>query len=391
MTLQGKTAFVTGGSGFIGGRLIEVLVNQYGMRVVALARSGSAGSGAFRAAAAGAEFVAGSLLDEAGLTAAMAGCDYVFHCAFGSHGDLAAQREITVEGSRVLARAALAAGAKHLINLSTLVTYGADTPATVDEDYVPRRAWKWPYAIDKRDAEIAIAGETTGSAMATTTLRLGAVYGPYGPAFTVGPLTALRAGRMALIDDGQGVCNAVYIDDVIQAILLAARRDDGGARMFSIRGPDRVTWRALYESYERMLGANDTLVPMNRASMRAQRRRDALAAVRALMPATLAALKASADFKRTAGALPYVRALYAKVRRAPATGAATAPVAVAASRPDHRPIFLIPDMMIDYYASTSDYRIDRAMGELGYAPQYDLARGMALTERWARWANLIPQ
>lgn len=389
MIAQGATAFVTGGSGFIGGRLIEVLVGQYGMKVKALARGGSAGSGAFRAAAAGAEFVAGSILDEASLAAAMAGCDYVFHCAYGSHGDAAEQRRVTVEGSRALARAAATVGAKHIVNLSTLVTFGADTPAVVDESYVPRSAWQWPYAIDKRDAEIALAEEQARSGIPTTTLRLGAVYGPYGPAFTLGPIASLRAGRMALIDDGQGVSNAVYVDDVIQAMILAAGRDGTGAETFSIRGPDRVTWRAFYEVYETMLGLRDTLVPMTRTSMRAERRKAAAIAVRRVVPEMLNALKASADFKRTAGALPMVRQIYAKFapRRGGATGTAPTKAGPVA---DNRPIQLIPDMMIGYYASTTDYRIDRARAELGYAPQYDLARGMDLNEQWARWANLIP-
>ena len=73
MTLAGKTAFVSGGSGFIGARLIEVLVREHGMRVRTLVRgTTSAGGGAFRAAAAGAEIVFGSLLDQAALDAAVA-------------------------------------------------------------------------------------------------------------------------------------------------------------------------------------------------------------------------------------------------------------------------------------------------------------------------------
>jgi len=391
MMIPGATVFVTGGSGFIGGRLIEVLVGQYGMKVKALVRGGSAGSGAFRAAAAGADFVAGSLLDEASLVSAMAGCDYVFHCAYGSHGDLAEQRRVTVEGSRTLARAAAAVGVKHFVNLSTLVTFGADPPAVVDERYVPRNAWRWPYAIDKRDAEIAVTEEHARSGIPTTTLRLGPVYGPYGPAFTVGPIATLRAGRMALINDGRGVSNAVYVDDVIQAMTLAAGHDGTGAGIYTICGPDRVTWRAFYEVYEKMLGLHGALVPMTRESMRSERRKAAVIAVRRVVPEMLSALKSSSEFKRTAGALPMVRKIYAKlgVRSGSTVGTGMETVKSVAAL-DNRPIQLIPDMMLDYYASTTDYRIDLARAELGYAPQYDLARGMEINEQWARWANLVP-
>lgn len=377
---EGGTALVTGGTGFIGGRLIEVLAGQCGIGVRALLRSSASGSGAFRAAAAGAEFAVGSLLDPSVLAEAVRGCDYVFHCAYGSHGGLAEQRRVTVEGTRMLARAAADAGVRHFVNLSTLITYGADTPAEVDERHVPARMWKWPYAVDKRDAEAALLGEHARSGLAVTNLRLGAIYGPYGPAFTIAPLQALAGGRVALVDDGQGVCNATYVDDVIQAMLLAAARDGTSPETFTIKGSDRVTWRQLHEAYQVMLGT-DALVAMSRAEMRAARRAAARAALGRVLPEALTALKASAGFKAAVRELPLVARL--RGRRA-------APGAVAAPVPAPPPVQLIPEMMIDYYACTTEYRIDKAREQLGYAPEYDLARGMALTEAWARWAKLIP-
>jgi nucleoside-diphosphate-sugar epimerase len=385
--LTGRTALVTGGTGFIGGRLIEILIGQFGMNVRTLVRGTSTGSGAYRAAAAGASFVTGSLTDPAAMRAAVEGVDYVFHCAFGSHGDLAEQRRVTVEGTRTLAAAAGAAGVKHFVNLGTIVSFGADTPAEVDERYAVRRMWKWPYAIDKRDAEQAIEQEHRRSGLAATTLRLGVIYGPYGPAFTLYPLALLKTSRLALIDGGRGVCAAAYVDDVIQAILLAAQRPAGPPETFIIKGPDRVTWRQFYESYETMLGV-ERLVEMTRAEMRGAKGKMMRAAMRTVVGEGLAALKASPNFKRAAGALPLVRPAYAVIGKRRGGAAGDAP-ATKATAPE-LPIELIPPMMIDYYASTTEYRIDRARAELGYAPVYDLAAGMALTEQWARWANLVP-
>jgi nucleoside-diphosphate-sugar epimerase len=45
--------------------------------------------------------------------------------------------------------------------------------------------------------------------------------------------------------------------------------------------------------------------------------------------------------------------------------------------------------MIDFFAARARVRIDKARRLLGYAPRFDLARGMGLTEAWARWAGLI--
>ena len=386
-TLAGKTVFVTGGSGFIGGRLIEVLVRQGGARVRTLVRATtSAGGGASRAAAAGAEIVFGSLLDEALLERELKGADLVFHCAYGMHGSLAAQREVTVEGTRKLARAAGHAGVKQFVHLGTIASYGGNTPEMVPEDFEDPKLWPWPYAHDKRDGERALADEAATSGLPFTILRLGAVYGPYGGSYTVIPLATLAERRIALVDDGAGIANATYVDDVIQAMLRAALHSGTGQR-YIIRGPDQPTWRNFYECYERMLGTGG-LVSLTGAEMKRARRAEFAALAKRLLPETLAALKASSGFKSTAAGLG-LRSLYQRV-----SGGAGQAIAVAAPRPApqvERPIQLIPPIMIDYFANRSRFSIAKAQAELGYAPVYDLAAGMALTEQWARWANLLPE
>ena len=382
----GKTVFVTGGSGFIGGRLIEVLVRQGGARVRTLVRATtSAGGGASRAAAAGAEIVFGSLLDEALLTRELAGADIVFHCAYGMHGSLADQREVTVEGTRLLARAASVGGVKQFVHLGTVASYGGNTPTLVPEDFEDPKLWQWPYAHDKRDGERALAEEAATGGLPFTILRLGAVYGPYGGSYTAIPLTTLAERRIALVDDGAGIANATYVDDVIQAMLRAARQPGTGQR-YMIRGPDQPTWRQFYESYERMLGSDD-LVSLTRAEMKRARRAEFTTSAKRLLPETLAALKASPGFKHTAAGLG-LRKLYQRVSGSGQNP--NPPIARPAALAADRPIQLIPPIMIAYFANRSHFSIAKAQAELGYAPAYDLAAGMALTEQWARWANLLP-
>ena len=384
--LAGKTVFVTGGSGFIGGRLIEVLVRQGGARVRSLVRATTcAGGGASRAAAAGAEIMFGSLLDEALLTRELKGADIVFHCAYGMHGSLADQREVTVEGTRKLARAAGRAGVKQFVHLGTVASYGGNTPDMVPEEFEDPKLWPWPYAHDKRDGERALADEAATSGLPFTILRLGAVYGPYGGSYTVIPLATLAERQIALVDNGAGIANATYVDDVIQAMLRAAHGPGTGQR-YMIRGPDQPTWRDFYECYERMLGI-DGLVSLTRPEMKRARRAEFTASAKRLLPETLAALKASPGFKSTATGLG-LRSLYQRVSGSQQAIAGTAPRPALQTR---RPIQLIPPIMIDYFANRSRFSIAKAQAELGYAPAYDLTAGMALTEQWVRWANLLPE
>jgi nucleoside-diphosphate-sugar epimerase len=359
--LAGKTVFVTGGSGFTGG-------------------------GASRAAAAGAEIVFGSLLDQALLTRELAGADIVFHCAYGMHGSLADQREVTVEGTRNLARAAASNGVKQFVHLGTVASFGGNTPEMVPEDFEDPKLWPWPYAHDKRDSERALAEEAATTALPFTILRLGAVYGPYGGSYTVMPLATLAERQIALVDNGAGIANATYVDDVIQAMLRAAHHPGTGQR-YMIRGPDQPTWREFYQAYETMLGIKG-LVSLSRTQMKRARRAEFTASAKRLLPETLAALKASPGFKNSAAGLG-LRKLYQRVSR---SGQNPNPLGARPAAPmAERPIQLIPPIMIDYFANRSRFSIAKAQAELGYAPVYDLPAGMALTEAWARWANLLPE
>src|SRR4051794_29938348 len=98
MTELARSAFVTGGSGFIGGRLIPRLVARgWGGR--ALARSAAAEA---RVEALGAQAVHGDLESGAALRAGAHGCAYAFHAAahLGASGDRAAFERVNVEGTK---------------------------------------------------------------------------------------------------------------------------------------------------------------------------------------------------------------------------------------------------------------------------------------------------
>src|SRR4051794_39030796 len=106
------TAFVTGGSGFVGGRLIERLVSD-GYSVRALARSDQA---AEVVQGRGAEPVRGDLGDRGALRSGAAGCELAFHAA-ATLGDWGTREEFergNVEGTRNVLEACAAAGVRRL-------------------------------------------------------------------------------------------------------------------------------------------------------------------------------------------------------------------------------------------------------------------------------------
>src|SRR6478735_3062992 len=112
-----KRAFVTGGSGFVGGRLIPALVHS-GVEVVAMARSDSS---AKKVEALGAKPARGDLDDRAAMETAMQRCDVVFHAA--AHTDqfdpLEVHLRITTRGTENVLAAARAAGVRRFVHVGT--------------------------------------------------------------------------------------------------------------------------------------------------------------------------------------------------------------------------------------------------------------------------------
>ena len=80
------------------------------------------------------------------------------------------------------------------------------------------------------------------------------VYGPGSRPWTIDPGDMLHFGTVVLPDEGGGCCNAVYVDDVISGMFLAATRDEAIGQRFLLSGPP-VTWKQFYEGLAGAIGA----------------------------------------------------------------------------------------------------------------------------------------
>lgn len=237
--LAGRTVLVTGATGFIGGRLLERLVLEHGVTVRALVRDFRKAS---RLGRFGVSLIPGDLTDPAAVRQAAEGSDLIFHCAFGSTGTAEQRRAATVDGIRHVVAAALAARVPRLVHLSTLSAYGHLTTEEITEDS-PRRKTGVLYADTKLEAEEIVLHAHRRQGLAGAVIQPTVVYGPFGGWWTAGQIDRLRRGRFALADDGAGACNAVYVDDVVQAAFLAAVADDAVGQTFLVSGLEPVTWK----------------------------------------------------------------------------------------------------------------------------------------------------
>lgn len=228
------SAFVTGGSGFIGGALIRRLVAD-GCTVRALARSdASAGVVSER----GAEAVRGDLDDGASMAAGAAGCEVAFHCAahLGDWGSRADFERGNVQGTRNALAAARQAGVRRFVHVGTEAALLAGQPLVEADERAPLR-FDSPalYSSTKARAEEAVI-EANRNGLETVVVRPRFVWGR-GDTTLLPAMTAMvRAGRFAWIAGGKHLTSTTHVDNVVHGLLLGAERGAPGGVYFVTDG-----------------------------------------------------------------------------------------------------------------------------------------------------------
>jgi nucleoside-diphosphate-sugar epimerase len=214
------------------------------------------------------------------------------------------------------------------------------------------------------------------------------VYGPEAGVYGSELLAELRSSRPILVNGGEGICNAVYIDDVVSALVLAAENEAAWGERFLVSGPDYPTWAQFFGCFERMLGVQRTVTLSEREALalwhQSQRRPWLLEeAWRAFLAdghlrRRLLGTKEGAVLHRVVDRLAPSLAQKAQITPAGPTGGNGEP-----------PIAVARPWVIRNTARKARVRIDKARDTLGYVPDFELGRGMRLTEQWARYAGLL--
>ena len=230
-----RTVFVTGGSGFVGGALLDALAER-GETVRALARSPAA---AATVAMRGATPVAGDLTDVEALTAGMRGAELVVHAAAvlrGGWPDLAAMQRSNVDGSRAVLQAARAAGVSRLVLVSTEQVILGDRPLVdADETWPYPERWPGPYARTKAEAEQMMLAASTPE-LATVAVRPRMVWGPGDTTLLPALVEAATSGRLRWVDGGMHLTSTTHVRNAVEGVLAAAERGRGGEAYFVTDG-----------------------------------------------------------------------------------------------------------------------------------------------------------
>ena len=331
---MGLNLLITGGTGFIGSRLaLRCVEAGHHVRVLAQRNNPVEQEVAAMLKENGVRFVDASVTEPSDLRHAFEGCDVVFHLAAAQHeANVSVEyfRSINVDGTRNVFDAALSQGVGRIVHGSTIGVYGWVPGETIHENdaLTPGNI----YGKTKLEAELVV--RDFGDRIPWVIVRISETYGP-GDRRLLKLFKGASKGYAVQIGAGKNLHHLVFVDDLIDGLLLAATRPGIEGETFVLAGSEPVTTR-------QMLDAVADSLDRKIATLRVP-----------LAPMMLIA-----------------------------TGLEMALGPIGIQPPLHR-------RRMDFFRKSFAFSIDKAREKLGYAPQIDLEAGAAATAAWYRSQNLI--
>jgi nucleoside-diphosphate-sugar epimerase len=322
--LPPQRVFITGGNGFIG----RALAQRYRALGAEVCGTDFAADPAWNV-------VAGDVRRPEEWRNRLSGVDLVIHTAavVSMVAPMRAAWDVNCNGTRRLLTECRERGVARFVQLSSVAAFGFDFPADVDESH-PLITTGNSYVDTKITSEHAVLASHARGEIDCTIIRPGDVYGPASRAWIVVPLEMMRAGQFLLPGGGQGVFSPVYIDDLVDGIVLAAGKPEGAGQIFTLTSGVGVSCAEFFAHHWRWLG--------KRGSPRTVPKRVAIALA-----------EAGASVARLFG------------------------------RPTE-----LGRGSVELLGRPATYSIEKARRLLGYSPKVDLAEGMRRSEAWAREKGL---
>ena len=234
---------VTGGTGFLGRRIVERLLAQ-GRRVTVLARRPAPDLEKRDV-----RFIRAPLDDSAAVIAACAGIKTVFHTAakvgvWGRYDDFF---RTNVLGTRALLEGCRTHGVQRLVYTSTpSVVYNGRDLANANESLPLTTDCPSPYPLTKAIAECEVLAANCASTR-TIALRPHLIWGVGDPHLVPRVLARARAGRLRIVGDGKNRVDMVHVENAVDAHLLAGQALTQCHLLSDIAsGPRRADGRAFF-------------------------------------------------------------------------------------------------------------------------------------------------
>ena len=245
---------VTGGTGFLGRRLVEYLVGQ-GERVRVLGRRAMPcwqDNGMI-------EYLRGDIADSRVIKDALAGVEVVYHLAATTQGDWATHSAVTVDATARLLETVAEEGGGRVVLVSTLMVYDSDAMrngATVDENFPMAENLECVgnYARAKIEAEHIARNYLAHPLVKLTIVRPGIIYGPGMHNPLNGVAVPLRGKLLVVLGIGDKDVPLIYVDDVSRALVEIMNNEATEGRVYNLIHPDMPNQNDYLTLYRKLSG-----------------------------------------------------------------------------------------------------------------------------------------
>ncbi|MEL7035750.1 MAG: NAD(P)H-binding protein [Cyanobacteria bacterium J06592_8] len=241
---------ILGATGFIGTRTTEFFCVNKLAEIKPIVRASSSLSHLKHL---GLKSCIADALDSSSLYNAFVGCDIVIYCISGNPWFLKKTVASTYQ-------AAEKAKVRRLVYLSTASVHGQAPLVGTDENSPLNESQFLAYNNAKVKAEKLLLKLRQKRNTEIVILRPGIVTGPYS-SWVAGFANSLQNQTAYLVNQGQGICNSIYIDNLAHAIYLAMITPDVDQEAFIVGDRERITWADLYDPIAQALGKSLSQVP----------------------------------------------------------------------------------------------------------------------------------
>jgi nucleoside-diphosphate-sugar epimerase len=366
------TFAVLGASGFIGYRLTEyLLLNDLAVPrpVVRSFRS------MMRVSRFNLDTRVSDALDTASLVHTLAGCEVAFHCVVGN-------RRTILDSITSTYAACRQAGVRRLIYLSSSVVHGHNPSPGTDESSPLIKNQPFEYNVSKVQAEGKLRSMMRDHAVECVILRPCIVYGPRSTYWSAGVANDILARRAYLVGSGNGICNTIFIDNLVEAMVLCATHAAASGKAFLIKDAEQVTWRQLYAAVADAVGMDLSSVGL--VSTAAAIELMAVPLSERLRNSTRAIAKsrpfrgAKELVRKVPGTVPLVRSLRAGLQ----------PWKTGAGVRSQPPIkeFALDREIVSLQSCQYELPSQRIAEVVGYRPSVSFREGSQRTAEWLRFA-----
>ncbi|CAN5502066.1 NAD(P)-dependent oxidoreductase [soil metagenome] len=251
-------AIVTGVPGWLGSNLVETLLKSGPRQVRAFCLKDS-DTGELAKLGEHLKFVQGDLATGEGLDTLTAGAKgaTVFHIAGVIHPSQGRKQfyDINLEGTRQMLAAAVNAGAKRFIYVSSNSPIGCNK-STSEADRFDEKSQYNPYmhyGLSKKMAEDLVNQANNEGKIETVIIRPPWFYGPHQPLRQTLFFTMIKDGKMPIVGSGENLRSMAYVDNICQGLTLCEQIDRAKGKTYWIADQRPYTMNEIVNTVEKVL------------------------------------------------------------------------------------------------------------------------------------------